>query len=278
MYKQNPLVIVDGSYFLYRSFHGMPPMTNIHGLDTGAILGTVKSVDKLMRRITPTHMAVVFDSGLPSFRHELSPLYKAQRPQPPMVLIEQIPHLINYLTALGILVVQKDRVEGDDIIGTLTRIATDARMDVVISTGDKDMTQLIDHNVRIYDVFKDVMWDKKNIRERMGVQAHQVRDLLTLVGDAVDGIQGVPGCGAKTAARLLMQYGDLDTIIANLDHIPGKIQTNIRDNLENIKLDKVLTTIVQSLDLGIYIEDMQIGKPDWYQLDELRHFLEFDSI
>lgn len=278
MDKQTPLVIVDGSYFLYRSFHGMPPMTNNHGFDTGAILGTVKSIDKLQRRITPTHMAVVFDSGLPSFRHQLSPLYKAQRPPAPMVLIDQIPHLIQYIMALGILVVRKDRVEGDDIIGTLTRIATDAKMDVIIATGDKDMAQLIDYNVRVYDVFKDVIWDMNNIQQRMGVNAHQVRDLLTLIGDAVDGIQGIPGCGAKTAGRLLTQYGNLDNIIANLEVIPGKIQMSIRENLENIQLDKVLTTIVQDLDLGISIDDMRIDKPDWYQLDELRQFLEFDSI
>lgn len=278
MTEISPLVIVDGSYFLYRSFHGMPPMTNSHGIDTGAIQGTIRSVEKLIHRLKPTHMAVVFDSGLPSFRHKLSPLYKANRPPPPMVLIEQIPHIIDFLMALGITVVQRDRLEGDDIIGTLTKIGNDAGYDVLISTGDKDMAQLIDRNVRIYDVFKDVIWHRNNIADKMGVRAHQVRDLLTLVGDAVDGIQGVPGCGQKTAVRLIREWGSLEGIVANLEHIPGKIQTSIRDNLANIELDLKLTTIVQDLELGVEFEDMKMLPPDWYRLDELRQFLEFDGI
>ena len=202
-----PFVLVDGSYFLFRAFHALPQLTTSTGLHTNAIRGAISAIQKLMRRIQPTHMAVIFDTPEPTFRHELSPLYKGDRPSMPSELSQQIPYLHALIRALGIPLYSLPGAEADDIIGTLAKRAEAAGHQVLISTGDKDMAQLVTDKVTLEDSFKDKPMDIQGVFEKFGVWPHQIIDYLTLMGDASDGIMGVPGVGAKTAAKLLNEYG-----------------------------------------------------------------------
>ncbi len=217
-----PFVLVDGSYFLFRAFHALPPLTTSTGLHTNAIRGAISAIQKLMRRTQPTHMAVIFDTPEPTFRHKLSPIYKGDRPSMPEELSQQIPYLHALIKALGIPLYFLAGAEADDIIGTLTKRALSEGHHVLISTGDKDMAQLVNEHVKLEDSFKERVLDEAGVLEKFGVHPHQIIDYLTLMGDASDGIMGVPGVGAKTAAKLLTEYGSLNNIIANVDQLKGK--------------------------------------------------------
>lgn len=270
-----PFVLVDGSYFLFRAFHALPPLTTSQGLHTNAVRGASSAIQKLMRRIQPTHMAVIFDTPEPTFRHKLSPIYKGDRPAMPDELGEQIPYLHDLIRALGIPLYSLAGVEADDIIGTLTQRALAEGHQVLISTGDKDMAQLVNPNVTLEDSFKERQLDEAGVFEKFGVHPHQIIDYLTLMGDASDGIQGVPGVGAKTAAKLLNEFGSLDGIIANVDQIKGKVSQNIKDNLDNIKLDHQLATIITGLDLTLTWDDLKLSNPNVNELRRLYTELEF---
>ena len=198
-----PFVLVDGSYFLFRAFHALPPLTTSTGLHTNAIRGAISAIQKLMRRTQPTHMAVIFDTPEPTFRHKLSPIYKGDRPSMPVELSEQIPYLHALIKALGIPLYSLPGAEADDIIGTLTKRALSEGHHVLISTGDKDMAQLVNPHVKLEDSFKERVLDEAGVLEKFGVHPHQIIDYLTLMGDASDGIMGVPGVGAKTAAKTI---------------------------------------------------------------------------
>ncbi|MBO3658953.1 DNA polymerase I [Acinetobacter haemolyticus] len=270
-----PFVLVDGSYFLFRAFHALPPLTTSTGLHTNAIRGASSAIQKLMRRTQPTHMAVIFDTPEPTFRHKLSPIYKGDRPSMPEELSQQIPYLHALIKALGIPLYSLPGAEADDIIGTLTKRALSEGHHVLISTGDKDMAQLVNPHVKLEDSFKERVLDEAGVLEKFGVHPHQIIDYLTLMGDASDGIMGVPGVGAKTAAKLLTEYGSLDNIIANVDQLKGKISQNIKDNLDNIKIDHQLASIVCDLDLALDWHDLKLSNPNINQLRDLYTELEF---
>ncbi|WP_151760580.1 DNA polymerase I [Acinetobacter junii] len=270
-----PFVLVDGSYFLFRAFHALPPLTTSTGLHTNAIRGAISAIQKLMRRTQPTHMAVIFDTPEPTFRHKLSPIYKGDRPSMPEELSEQIPYLHALIKALGIPLYSLPGVEADDIIGTLTKRALSEGHHVLISTGDKDMAQLVNPHVKLEDSFKERVLDEAGVLEKFGVHPHQIIDYLTLMGDASDGIMGVPGVGAKTAAKLLTEYGSLNNIIANVDQLKGKLSQNIKDNLDNIKIDHQLASIVCDLDLALDWHDLKLSQPNTEQLRHLYTELEF---
>ncbi|HQW54473.1 MAG TPA: 5'-3' exonuclease H3TH domain-containing protein, partial [Acinetobacter sp.] len=223
---------------------------------------------KLMRRTQPTHMAVIFDTPEPTFRHVLSPIYKGNRPGMPEELSQQIPYLHALIKALGIPLFYLAGAEADDIIGTLTKRALEEGHHVLISTGDKDMAQLVNENVKLEDSFKERVLDEAGVFEKFGVHPHQIIDYLTLMGDASDGIMGVPGVGAKTAAKLLNEYDSLQNIIANADQLKGKISQNIKDNLDNIKIDHQLATIVCDLVLDLEWHDLKLSNQN---TDILRH-------
>lgn len=263
-----PFVLVDGSYFLFRAFHALPPLTTSTGLHTNAIRGAISAIQKLMRRTQPTHMAVIFDTPEPTFRHKLSPIYKGDRPSMPEELSQQIPYLHALIKAQGIPLYSLPGAEADDIIGTLTKRALAEGHHVLISTGDKDMAQLVNEHVKLEDSFKERVLDEAGVLEKFGVHPHQIIDYLTLMGDASDGIMGVPGVGAKTAAKLLNEYGSLDNIIANADQLKGKISQNIKDNLDNIKIDHQLASIVCDLELNLDWHDLKLCNPN---SDHLRH-------
>ncbi|SPL70631.1 DNA polymerase I [Acinetobacter stercoris] len=270
-----PFVLVDGSYFLFRAFHALPPLTTSTGLHTNAIRGAISAIQKLMRRTQPTHMAVIFDTPEPTFRHKLSPIYKGDRPSMPDELAEQIPYLHALIRALGIPLHALPGAEADDIIGTLAKRAEAQGYQVLISTGDKDMAQLVTEKVTLEDSFKDKPMDINGVFEKFGVWPNQIIDYLTLMGDASDGIMGVPGVGAKTAAKLLNEYGDLNNIIANAANIKGKIGQSIQDNIEGIRLDHQLASIICDLDMGLVYDDLKLTDPNVEELRRLYTELEF---
>lgn len=270
-----PFVLVDGSYFLFRAFHALPPLTTSTGLQTNAIRGAISAIQKLMRRVQPTHMAVIFDTPEPTFRHQLSPIYKGDRPSMPEELSQQIPHLHALIRALGIPLHTLPGAEADDIIGTLAKRAEKEGYQVLISTGDKDMAQLVTDKVTLEDSFKDKPMDVDGVIEKFGVRPDQIIDYLTLMGDASDGIRGVPGVGAKTAAKLLNEYGSIDGILKNVDNIKGKVGQSLKDNVDGITLDHQLASIIIDLDLNISYEDLKLCDPDVEALRNLYTELEF---
>ena len=270
-----PFVLVDGSYFLFRAFHALPPLTTSTGLQTNAIRGAISAIQKLMRRIQPTHMAVIFDTPEPTFRHVLSPIYKGDRPSMPEELSQQIPYLHALIRALGIPLHTLPGAEADDIIGTLAKRAEKAGHQVLISTGDKDMAQLVTDKVTLEDSFKDKPMDINGVIEKFGVRPDQIIDYLTLMGDASDGIRGVPGVGAKTAAKLLNEYGSISGILENVDSIKGKVGQSLKDNVDGIKLDHQLASIVIDLDLNMSYDDLKVCDPDVEALRNLYTELEF---
>ncbi|MCU4491711.1 DNA polymerase I [Acinetobacter guillouiae] len=270
-----PFVLVDGSYFLFRAFHALPPLTTSTGLQTNAIRGAISAIQKLMRRVQPTHMAVIFDTPEPTFRHVLSPIYKGDRPSMPEELSQQIPYLHSLIRALGIPLHTLPGAEADDIIGTLAKRAEKAGHQVLISTGDKDMAQLVTDKVTLEDSFKDKPMDVDGVIEKFGVRPDQIIDYLTLMGDASDGIRGVPGVGAKTAAKLLNEYGTIAGILENVDNIKGKVGQSLKDNVEGIALDHQLASIVIDLDLSLTYDDLKLCEPDVEALRNLYTELEF---
>ena len=270
-----PFVLVDGSYFLFRAYHALPPLTTSTGLQTNAIRGAISAIQKLMRRIQPTHMAVIFDTPEPTFRHALSSIYKGDRPSMPDELSQQIPYLHNLIRALGIPLHTLPGAEADDVIGTLAKRAEKAGYQVLISTGDKDMAQLVTDKVTLEDSFKDKPMDVDGVFEKFGVWPNQIIDYLTLMGDASDGIRGVPGVGAKTAAKLLTEYGSIGGILENVDKIKGKVGQSIKDNVEGITLDHQLASIVCDLDMGLTYEDLKLRDPNVEELRRLYTELEF---
>ena len=270
-----PFVLVDGSYFLFRAFHALPPLTTSTGLQTNAIRGAISAIQKLMRRVQPTHMAVIFDTPEPTFRHQLSPIYKGDRPSMPDELAQQIPYLHNLIRALGIPLHMLPGAEADDIIGTLAKRAEAAGHQVLISTGDKDMAQLVTEKVTLEDSFKDKPMNIDGVIEKFGVRPDQIIDYLTLMGDASDGIKGVPGVGAKTAAKLLNEYGTISGILENVDSIKGKVGQSLKDNTDGIKLDHQLASIIIDLDLNLTYDDLKLAEPNIEELRNLYTELEF---
>lgn len=250
-----PVILVDGSYYLFRCFHGLPPLSNQDGLPTNAIRGVLNALGKLIKKYDPTHMAVAFDTKAPTFRHELSDAYKAHRPPMDDDLRVQIPYIHELIEKLGIALIKIDGFEADDIIGTLARNACMQGYPVVISTGDKDMAQLVNDCVILEDSFKDKITDVAGVFDKFGVHNTQIADYLTLMGDSSDGIAGIPKVGAKTASKLLGEYGNIEGILANLSNIKGMVGQKIAEHQDEIPLNRTLATIVTDLQLPISFDE-----------------------
>ncbi|PNK61112.1 DNA polymerase I [Psychrobacter sp. FDAARGOS_221] len=269
--EQPPFILVDGSYYLFRTYHALPKtMMNTQGLTTNAIRGTLNALLKVMRRYNPTHMAVCFDTKSPTFRHTMSEEYKANRPKMDPELAEQIPYIHRLVRALGIPLLRIEGAEADDIIGTLTQRAVAEGHHVVISTGDKDMAQLVNDCVILEDSFTGKVTDVQGVKERFGIKPAQMIDYLTLMGDASDGIKGVPGIGKKTAEKLLNEYGSLDEILANAENIKGRAGKNLVEHADDVPMNKQLATIVTNLSIGQDWEDLRINTDSTAFIDELR--------
>ena len=269
--EQPPFILVDGSYYLFRTYHALPKtMQNSQGLVTNAIRGTLNALLKLMRRYHPTHMAVCFDTKSPTFRHAMSEEYKANRPKMDVELAEQIPYIHSLVVALGIPLLRIEGAEADDIIGTLAHRAVAEGHHVVISTGDKDMMQLINDCVILEDSFTGKVTDSAGVVEKFGINPNQMIDFLTLMGDSSDGIKGVPGIGKKTAKDLLNEYGNIDNMLKNVADIKGRAGKNLVEYADDIPFNAQLATIVTDLEIGQDWRDLKINTDPCAHIDELR--------
>ena len=266
--KPKKLVLVDGSSYLFRAFHALPPLSS-NGHQTGAMYGVINMIRKLINDEHPDRIAVVFDAKGPTFRNELYEDYKANRPPMPEELAEQIEPLHEIIRAQGLPLIIVDGVEADDVIGTLARQAREQGYEVLISTGDKDMAQLVQPGVTLIDTMNDRIMDEAMVREKFGVEPDQIIDYLALMGDASDNIPGVPKVGPKTAAKWLKQYGSLDAIMEHADEFKGKIGEHLRASLDFLPLSRELATIKRDLDLDIDIDDLKPGEADSERLREL---------
>lgn len=278
---QPPFILVDGSYYLFRTYHALPKtMQNTQGLITNAVRGTLNALLKLMRRYHPTHMAVCFDTKSPTFRHNLSDDYKAGRPPIDIELVEQIPYIHRLVTALGIPLLRIEGAEADDIIGTMAYRAVAQGHHVVISTGDKDMMQLVNDAVVLEDSFSGKITDTQGVIDKLGIKPNQMIDYLTLMGDASDGIKGVPGIGKKTAQELLNEYGDIDNMLKHIGFIKGRGAKGLIDHAADIPLNAQLATIITDLNIGHDWDNLKINTDPSAYIDELRELyteLEFNN-
>ncbi len=267
-----PLVLVDGSSYLFRAFHALPPLINSHGEPTGAMHGVLNMLDKLRKDYEPEHMAVVFDAKGKTFRNDLYPEYKATRPPMPDDLRIQIEPLLEIIRAQGYPLIIEPDVEADDVIGTMARIYDGP---VIISTGDKDMAQLVNERVKLINTMSNTFADIEAVKKKYGVYPEQIRDYLALMGDKVDNIPGIPKVGPKTAAKWLNEYGTLDNIMAHADEFPGKIGEYLRESLEFLPLSYELVTIKTDLDLDCSPETLSFNPVDLQRLRELYERYDF---
>ncbi len=277
MSRRPPLVLVDGSSYLYRAFHALPQFSTSSGQPTGAVYGVANMLRKLANEYQPEEMAVVFDAKGKTFRDELYPEYKAHRPPMPDDLAAQVAPLREIVEAMGLPLLEIEGVEADDVIGTLARRAAEAGREVVISTGDKDMAQLVDGRVTLVDTMTDTVYDRAAVEKKFGVPPERMIDYLTLVGDKVDNIPGVPGVGPKTAAKWLARYGSLDEILRHAGEIPGKAGENLRAVQDRLPLSRALVTIRTDLDLDLPADALRRRPPDRDRLRALFARLEFKS-
>ncbi|MEE4296134.1 MAG: DNA polymerase I [Wenzhouxiangella sp.] len=262
MSESPDLCLIDGSSYLYRAFHALPSLTNADGLPTGAIFGVANMIRRLLEEHSPKSVAVVFDAPGRNFRHELFEDYKANRPSMPDELRVQIEPLHELIDAMGIPRVMVAGVEADDVIATLAIQARGQSMSVLISSGDKDLAQLVDENVVLEDSMQGKRYDAPAVEAKFGVGPALVGDLLALTGDSSDNIPGVEKVGPKTAAKWLLQYGDLDGLIEHADSVTGKVGENLRAALAQLPLSRQLVALKEDVETGVDPEQLPPAKPD----------------
>ena len=272
-----PVILVDGSAYLYRAFHAMPPLTNAKGQPTGAIYGVVNMLRKLVADYQPEIMVVVFDASGKTFRDEIYAEYKANRASMPDDMRSQIKPLYSVVEKMGFPLVIIEGVEADDVIGTLSVQATSSGLSTVISTGDKDMAQLVNEHVTLVNTMTNTVMDVDGVIEKFGVKPSQIIDYLTLVGDTSDNIPGVPSCGPKTAAKWLAAHESLQGVMDNADSVKGKIGEKLRDALEHLPMSQDLATIRLDVAMPDGIDNLTIGEPDIEGLTALYKELEFKT-
>jgi DNA polymerase-1 len=275
----NPkLLLVDGSSYLYRAFHALPPLTNSQGEPTGAVLGVLNMLNKLMKEETPSRVAVVFDAPGRTFRDDLFDQYKAHRAPMPDDLRAQIAPLLDAVEAMGLPLLRIPGVEADDVIGTLATQAAAAGYQVLISTGDKDMCQLVGPQVGLVNTMSNTRLDREGVKAKFDVLPEQIVDYLALVGDSSDNIPGVTGVGPKTAAKWLNQYRHLDALIEHAASITGKVGENLRSELPALELSRKLATIDVNVPLSVQVDGLRVGEPDLARLRDLYTRLELRAL
>jgi len=272
-----PVIIVDGSSYLFRAFHALPALTNSKGEPTGAIKGVQSMLQKLINTYQPELMCVVFDTKGPNFRHELYPEYKANRGAPAPELIAQIEPLHQLVKAMGLPLLAISGIEADDIIATLAQQAADSGHRVLISSGDKDLAQLVNGSIELVNTMSQERLDIQGVQQKFNVTPEQIVDYLALIGDKSDNIPGIDKVGPKTAAKWLAEYGDIDTLLEHKDTISGKIGENLRNQVERLILSRQLVQLQCELELPISIADLKLNKPDSAILQQLFEQLEFKN-
>ncbi|MBK2231516.1 DNA polymerase I [Francisella tularensis] len=272
------IVLVDGSSYLFRAYHALPHLTNSQGEPTGAIIGVINMLKKLPIMYDTEYVAVVFDAKGKNFRHQLYPQYKAHRKDIDDELRVQIQPLHQIIEKMGFAVIIEDGVEADDVIGTLAQKLQKQDYQIIISTGDKDMAQLVTDNIVLYDSMKNVTTDVAGVLEKYQISPHQMIDYLALMGDSSDNIPGIPKVGPKTAVKWLQDYQNIDGIIANQQQIKGKVGENLRNNIDLLKLSYQLATIKCDLELDLTVEDLKCKAADKAYLIEAYTRYEFKSL
>jgi DNA polymerase-1 len=262
-----PLVLIDGSSWLFRAFHALPPLTSPKGAPTGAVYGMANMIRRLQRDYAPQRICVVFDPKGRTFREDLYAEYKANRGETPEELVSQFPLIRELIGALGLPELTVDGFEADDVIGTLATQARERGWEVLIVTGDKDMAQLVDGQVRLLDTMKNRVLDPAAVEEKFGVPPERIIDYLALMGDSSDNIPGVPLVGPKTAAKWLQAYGSLDALMQRADEVGGKAGENLRATLAQLPLSRQLTTIRCDVPLPLGLDELV---PAPARTDELR--------
>ncbi|HKQ13988.1 MAG TPA: DNA polymerase I [Steroidobacteraceae bacterium] len=278
MNARRKLVLVDGSGYLYRAFHALPPLQNSRGEPTGAVLGVVNMLNKLCREESPELIAVVFDAPGRTFRDELFEQYKATRTPMPDDLRAQLQPLLDCVEALGLPLLRIGGVEADDVIGTLAKQAAAKDMDVLISTGDKDIAQIVGERITLVNTMTDSRLDRAGVKTKFDVWPEQIMDYLALIGDSIDNIPGIDKVGPKTAAKWLNEYGTLDNLVANAAAVSGKVGDNLRAGLQTLELSRKLATIDSNLALDCDLESLVRREPNKDRLRELYTRLEFRQL
>jgi len=272
------LVLIDGSSYLYRAFHALPSLTNAQGEPTGALHGVLTMILKLLREEQPAHIAVVFDAPGKTFRDELFAQYKATRPPMPDDLRSQVQPILDAVEAMGLPLLRVSGVEADDVIGTLCAHGEQAGLSVLVSTGDKDLAQLVTDKVTLINTMNDSRLDRDAVKAKFDVYPEQIIDYLGLVGDTSDNIPGVPKVGAKTAAKWLNLYDSADGIVEHVEEIKGKVGESLRDNVEQLHLSRELATIKRDVELDVGIEDLKATDADTEALRKLYSHYELRSL
>jgi DNA polymerase-1 len=273
------LYLIDGNSYVYRAYYAIKGLSNSRGFPTNAIYGFTNMLLKIIREKKPDGLAISFDSPVPTERHRIYEEYKAQRPEAPGELIQQIPHIRRMITAFRIKIFEIPGYESDDILGTIARRAESEGANVFIVTGDKDMLQLVDNRVKIYDPMKDKVLDEEFIRDKFGVGPERITEFMALMGDAVDNIPGIKGVGEKTARDLLSEFSSLEDLLNNSDRIKkDKLRTLVTENADIVRLSKKLATLDTSVPVDANVEEFRLQEPDWPSLLSLLREFEFGSM
>ena len=275
--KEDPIILVDGSSYLYRAYHALPPLENSKKQPTGAIKGVISMIKRILIDHPDSDLAVVFDAKGKTFRHDMFPKYKANRPPMPEDLVSQIEPIHKIIELMGIKLIMISGVEADDVIGTLAEQARKQKLDTVISTGDKDMTQLVCKNVSVVNTMTGELLDESGVKKKFGVSPEHITDYLALIGDKSDNVPGVDKVGPKTAVKWLDEYTSLENLIKNSEALSGKVGENLRSSIDTLKLAHELVTIKKDVELPIGIEELKVGKEDSEGLAKIYEELEFKA-
>ena len=270
-------VLVDGSYYMYRAYHGMPELNNGKGEPTGAIFGVINMLRKLFNEYQPDYLAVVFDAKGKTFRNEMYAEYKAHRPPMPEDLVCQIAPIHDIIRALGLPLLIIDNVEADDVIGTLATQASEQGLMTYISSGDKDLAQLVDDHVHLVNTMSNTVLDRAGVVEKYGVPPSSIIDYLALMGDSSDNVPGIPKVGPKTAVKWLAEHGSLQEIVDHADEIKGKVGESLRAHLEQLYLSKQLVTLKLDVDLEFKPHELVQTEPDKEALRDAYSHWQFRS-
>ncbi len=275
--KKDPIILVDGSSYLYRAYHALPPLTTSKNQPTGAIKGVISMIKRVLIDHPDSPLAVVFDAKGKTFRHDMYSEYKANRPPMPEDLVQQIEPIHRIISLMGIKLIMIPGVEADDVIGTLAEQARQKKLNTVISTGDKDMTQLVCDNVSVVNTMSGELLDQNGVMKKFGVGPELITDYLALIGDKSDNVPGVDKVGPKTAVKWLNEYKSIEGIKKNAESIGGKVGENLRSSIETLDLAHELVKIKIDVPLEIGIEDLAVSESDSEQLSEVYKELEFNS-
>jgi DNA polymerase-1 len=273
------LYLIDGNSYVYRAYYAIKSLSNSQGFPTNAIYGFTNMLLKIIREKKPDGIAVSFDSPVPTERHRIYEEYKAQRPETPGDLVLQIPHIRRLISAFKIKVFEIPGYEADDVLGTIAKKIASQAIHIFIVTGDKDMLQVVNNKIKIYDPMKDKIFDEAYVKERFGVNPERIPEFMSLTGDAVDNIPGIKGIGEKTAKQLLSEFESIDDLLKNTNKIQReKLRILVSENTDIVQLSKKLATLDTSVPLDFDIDEFTLKEPDWSSLLSLFREFEFGSL